>query len=282
VAEQPSSTPVVERVAEIIQAVAAPAGAVTGFLFFFGWTYSGAYYGYFGVNQRLLQYSLQDQLLQSAQPMFGTAVILLTVAAALWLIDRWSAPVRRRSDRLGRWARGATLGAGLFTIGVGLLSALGLPPLPRVLPARTAALLMLAGALVLVRIRWTRTGADRARSVERLLLVSAALLAVFWVTTVYATETGSAVAERTDRSPERLPLVTLFTERYLDLPGSSVVLTEESSRTGGPLYRYTGLRLLTYSNSRWFLITGSHEGYRSTVTVVRDDPALRLEVANQR
>jgi hypothetical protein len=102
------------------------------------------------------------------------------------------------------------------------------------------------------------------------------------VTTVYATDAGSALAEHTDRNLARLPLVTLFTERYIDLPGSAVHAYPERSPEGTPLYRYTGLRLLTYSNDRWFLITGSYNGYRSTVTVVRDDPGIRLEVARQR
>ena len=73
----------VDRIMKLVETVAAPVGAVTGFLLFFGWTYSGAFYGYFGINQRLLEYSVQDHLLQSAQPLFGTAVILLTVVGVL-------------------------------------------------------------------------------------------------------------------------------------------------------------------------------------------------------
>jgi hypothetical protein len=272
----------VDRATKLVETIAAPIGAVTGFLFFFGWTYSGAYYGYFGINQRLLQYSVQDQLLQSAQPMFGTAVILLTVVAALWGLDRASARLRQRPDRLGGVARGIALGAGLLTGGVGLLSALGLRPLPGVLSARTAALFMLIGALVLVRIRWQQEHAGQARRTERVLLGAATLVAVFWVAAVYATDAGSQLAQYTDRNPARLPLVTLFSERYIDLPGSSIVVTTQRSPEGTPLYRYTGLRLMTYSNGRWILISGSYNGYRSTVTVVRDDPGLRLEVARQR
>lgn len=281
--EEPGSlASLVERVAKVFETIVAPLGVVTGFLFFFGWTYSGAYYGYFGVNQRLLQYSMQDQLLQSAQPMFGTAVILLTVVAALWVLDHASAAFRQRRGRLGRVARRTTLGAGLLAGGIGLLSALGLRPFPGVLPGRTTALMMLAGVLVLVRIRWRRRPAGQARRTERVLIVAATTVAVFWVATVYATDAGSALARDTDRTPARLPLVTLFTERYIDLPGSSIVVTPQRSPEGTPLYRYTGLRLLTYSNDRWFLITGSYNGYRSAVTVVRDDPDLRVEVARQR
>lgn len=281
--EEARSLPsLVDRIMKLVETVAAPVGAVTGFLLFFGWTYSGAFYGYFGINQRLLEYSVQDHLLQSAQPLFGTAVILLTVVGVLWVLDRATGHLRQRPDRLGGVARRMTLGVGLLAGAVGLSSALGLRPFPGVLSARTAALLMLIGTLVLVRVRWHRERAGPARRSERVLLGAATIVAVFWVAAVYANDAGSELAQYTDRNPARLPLATLFTDRYIDLPGSSIVLDQQRSPEGTPLYRYTGLRLLTYSNDRWFLITGSYDGYRSTVTVLRDAPDLRVEVARQR
>jgi hypothetical protein len=272
---------VFERAAKLVENVAAPLGALTGFLIFFGWTYSGAYFGHFGISQRLLQYSVRDQLLQSAQPMFGTAVVLLCVVGALWAADRASSGLRRRRGWVGRVARATTLAAGLVASAVGLWAALG-RPFPSVLSPQAAALLLFAGALVLVRLRWAAGGKHPGRSFERALLVAAITIAVFWVTTLYATGAGTQLARDVDQVPVRLPLVTLFSERYLDLPGSSVVATEQRAPDGSPVYRYTGLRLLAYSNDRWFLLTGANEGYRSSVVVVRDDPALRFEVANQR
>jgi hypothetical protein len=45
-------------------------------------------------------------------------------------------------------------------------------------------------------------------------------------------------------------------------------------------YRYTGARLLLYSNNRWFLIPEqSTESYRSSVTVLPDTDKVRVEVA---
>ena len=67
--------------------MAAPIGVTTGLLLFFGWTYSRTYFGHFGIDQRLLQYSVQDQLLLSADVMLGTAMIVLTVVLALVLLD---------------------------------------------------------------------------------------------------------------------------------------------------------------------------------------------------
>src|SRR5512133_414505 len=83
------------------ETVAAPIGTIGGLLLFFGWTYSRAYFGYFGIDQRLLQYSVQDHLLLSADVMFGTAVMVLTVVLALVLLNRIMTPLRERRDRLG-------------------------------------------------------------------------------------------------------------------------------------------------------------------------------------
>jgi hypothetical protein len=269
-----------EDVGKLLETVAAPLGIVAGFLVFFGGTYSGAYFGWFGVNQRLLRYSIQDQMLQSAQPMFGTAVRVLALVVALWVLDRVSAPVRRRPDRLGAAGRAVVLAAAVVATAVGLLSALDLDPVARTVPPRTAAVVMLAGSVVLLRVR--RSGRRAGWRTERAVLTAALLLAAFWVTTLYATEAGVGIARQIDRTPALLPLVTVFSERYVDLPGSTVVATEQRSPEGAVLYRYTGLRLLAYSDDRWFLLTGSLPGYRSTVTVLQDRPELRLEVARQR
>jgi len=136
---------------------------------------------------------------------------------------------------------------------------------------------LLVGALLLLRAG-VRSSVGGGRG-ERFLFVVATVLAVFWVATVYAGEAGSGLARQVDESPGLLPLVTVFSANYLDLPGSAVSATQNASPDGGPLYRYTGLRLLTYSEGRWFLVTGSYPGYRSTVTVLADASGLRVEVA---
>jgi hypothetical protein len=272
----------VENLAKVLETVGAPLGIVAGFLVFFGGTYSGAYFGWFGVDQRMLRYSIQDQMLQSAQPMFGTAVRVLALVVALWVLDRASTPLRRRPDRLGAAGRAVVLAAAVVATAVGLLSALGLDAVARIVPPRVAALMMLAGSLVLLRVRRSGRRAGAGWRTERAVLAAALLLAAFWVTTLYATEAGVGIARQIDRTPALLPLVTVFSERYVDLPGSTVVATQQRSPEGAVLYRYTGLRLLAYSDDRWFLLTGSLPGYRSTVTVVQDRPELRLEVARQR
>lgn len=275
-ARAPAPVPgVVHDVLKWAETVAAPIGVTTGLLLFFGWTYSRAYFGHFGIDQRLLQYSVQDQMLLSADVMFGTAVLVLTVVLVLVGLDRLLTRLGRREDQVGRGARRTTPAAGFLLLGAGLLSALRLPQLPEVVPLRTAAVAFLAGAVILLVV-----GSRAGRRAGRAPLLVALLLATFWVTTLYAENEGRVIAMQIDDTPAHLPLVTLYSDTFLDLPGTAVEYAEAASPAGTPLYRYGGLRLLAHSAGRWFLITGRYEGYRSTVAIVGEGDA-RVDVARQ-
>ena len=258
------------------ETVAVPLGAVSGLLVFFGSTHSRAYFGYFGVDQRLLQYSVQDQVLRSADVMFGTAVLVLSVVLVLVGLDRLLALLGRRTDRLGRGVAVAPPAAGLALLGVGLVSALRLPLVSLVVPLRAAAVLFVAGAMIMLSV-----GSRSGRRAGRTLLLAALVLGAFWITTLYAETEGRVLAQQVDDAPAHLPLVTLYSSTYVDLPGLAVVVSKVASPTGTPLYRYTGLRLLAFSNDRWFLITGRREAYRSTVAIVANDGSIRAEIARQ-
>ena len=159
---------------------------------------------------------------------------------------------------------------------VGVSYALRLPMLPMALPLRAASVAFFVGTLILLR-----SSARLTRRFGRTLLVGALALSVFWITTQYAESEGRQFAKQVDDSPAHLPLATIYSAKYLDLPGSAVILTVEESSSGPPLYRYSGLRVLAFSADRWFLITGRYDGYRSTVAIIKDDGGVRVDVARQ-
>ena len=97
-----------------------------------------------------------------------------------------------------------------------------------------------------------RSSSRLTRRFGRTLLVGALVLSAFWITTQYAEDEGREFAQQVDDSPAHLPLVTIYSDKYLDLPGSAVIFKKETSPTGSPLYRYGGLRLLAFSADRWF------------------------------
>jgi hypothetical protein len=106
------------------------------------------------------------------------------------------------------------------------------------------------------------------------------VVALFWAATLYAQDLGQRAARGTNANPAGLPLVTVFSEEYLDLPGSQVRATQAPGADGDTYYRYSGLSLLTYANGTWFLISGRYsDSYRSSVLVLRDTAAVRVELA---
>lgn len=78
----------------------------------------------------------------------------------------------------------------------------------------------------------------------------------------------------------KLPLVSVFSTDPLDLPGADISASRITVESQKYRYRYTGLSLLTYSNDRWFVVTGRlSDEYHSSVSILRDSDAIRVEVA---
>jgi hypothetical protein len=71
----------------------------------------------------------------------------------------------------------------------------------------------------------------------------------------------------------------VFAPEYLDVAGS-FVHARRMSQGDTSFWRYTGLRLLTYSDGQWFLLTGRYGStYRSSVVVMKNDDRIRVEIA---
>jgi hypothetical protein len=106
-------------------------------------------------------------------------------------------------------------------------------------------------------------------------------MATFWAATLYAVTQGREAARADDRYPNRLALVTVFSDEFIDLAGSAVEVRRYEQPE--PHYRYLGLRLRAYANERWFLVTGHYdERHVSAVSVLRDSDFVRVEIASER
>lgn len=281
-----------KRVIEILTAVIAPVTALSALLGYVGWISNRAFYDYFGVDQNLLNLSIQDYVLRSADVTFGAVAWLLAALVALALLDRLLARVQPEtgldaSSQQAGTARGRRRAQALVITGLalslaGLLLALGLgaswglPTLlgPAVLGIGSVVTFRFGRALVS-----SRTDSRALRQVSVAALVVALSLALFWAATLYAQELGQRAAAAIDSGSTRLPVVTVFSATYLDLPGSRVNAAKVPGPGGTAFFRYTGLLLLAYANSRWLLISGnSSASYHSSVVVVKDSDAIRVEV----
>jgi hypothetical protein len=278
---------------ETIAGVLAPITVITGLLYYFGWVRTAAIFSHFGVDQRILAYSVDDYLLRSAGVAFRPlAFVLIGVAtlAAVWYGLEYVA------NRPSRVRPAALL---LFTVATGLLG-YGISVLFGLLQVRKplwAAIALALGVMTaelafsfLARLDVSpSTGTalalgtrptNRAAVARRRLLTGASLvLALFWSTAIYAQLSGERLAAAWARDPRVRPSATILSEKDLKLDGRGIVVTRLSSVGEGFEYRYEGFRLLIYSNSRWFLYPDNwNSDPLATVIVLRDEPSVRVEV----
>lgn len=268
---------------DLLLSAAAPVTVVTALLVHVGSVRHRAYYGYFGIDQDLLRPSVQDYVLRSVDVTFAAVARLVAVALVLIMVDRvFVRRLRRRSrDARTRWVSVSLVAVGATLSVVGLLSALGLAGGLGLPPIVGAAVLAIGAGIVL------RLGpslfAEPSASLglpTTVALYAVLVIALFWAATLYAQDLGQRAARGTDANPAGLPVVTLFSEDYLDLPGSDVQATQAPGADGTTRYRYSGMSLLDYSNGTWFLISGRYsDSYRSSVLVLRDSASIRVEVA---
>jgi hypothetical protein len=267
--------------------IVAPISVITALMVYVGWTRNQAYFGYFGIGQGVLRPSVQDFALRSVGVTFGgfarvlfVALCLVGLDLALSLLGR-----SRKGKHAVTWIMVALSLVGMIFCLLGILVALGTMSVS-VIPPLVGAFLLGVGAILL--IRFVPIVAQRRRELTSMGLFAAAtlygilVLSLFWAATLYAQEIGQRAARGIDEDPSAvLSLVTVFSDTYLDMPGSQVKI-DLFEFEGKSHYRYTGLSLLTYSNDRWFLITGRYGDqfqYRSSVVVLRDSSSIRVEVA---
>lgn len=268
---------------ELLLTAAAPITVVTALLVHVGWIRNRAFYGYFGIGQDLLRPSLQDYVLRSVDVTFGALVRVVAAALVLILLDRVLVHVLgKRSHHAGvdRVALGL-VSVGAVSLVVGLFSALGVTRGLGLPPIVGAAMIAIGVGVVLrfgpILVGGTSVSLGKPATFTLYVVL---VVALFWAATLYAQELGMRAAHAVDVNPAGLPLVTVFSEDYLDLPGSQVRATPVPGPDGKIRYRYSGMSLLTYSNGTWFLIDGRYpDGFRSSVLVLRDSSALRVEVA---
>ena len=262
--------------------VAAPVSLLTALLAYFGYATTSAYFGYFGVGQNILDLSLQSYVFRSVAVTFGFGVRLVGVVALLVLADLVLGAVLRRRSSAVRTGTLRLVGVvGSLAALVGFYFVLD-GPRPGWFPPLGPPMSLALGACLL--LRWTLSR-PRQRSTRSSLVVlsTVVVIASFWAATLYATAAGRESARTDDDARGRLPAVAVLSTEFLDIPGETISYSEITDAAGDHRHRYSGLRLLTYSNGRWFLL-GSRYGptYVSTVAVVRDSESINVEITDNR
>ena len=280
-----------ERGLQVVTAIVAPTTLLTALLFYFGWIRTNALFQYFGVDATLLGFSTQDYLLRSSEALYVPLGTLLVVGlAAVWLHSvaaGWLASDRRLELLRGIAVALAVAGLALFARGV---AGVALPWLSRSDFLVTPICLGLGATLgAYGRWLWLRRrevlgdGRDAIRpgwagTASLVLVVLLVVVALFWATTNYARAYGRGRAAEFARVLAVRPGVVVYSADRLFLQGPGVVETTlPAERHTSYRYRYSGLRLLTESRGRLFLLPAGWTRTDGSAIVLTSSDKLRME-----
>ena len=283
------TTQSVERWLGLAALFVAPTSLITGLCYFFGLICINQRLKYFGVDPSGLGFTSADYVVTTIGVFFFAAMRVLLVCAVLVLVAvaarRWAATGRRIG--LLRSLAWVLVGLGALSLGnaiVWLVS--GHLPVGRLIHnagATYTAGSILVGTTLLVAGYWVVTLTSGAEDrfqpfpamAERALLalaVAGAVVALFWITDIYAggfgDDQGKYNAGRLWASDSA---VTLDTAEALNLPTDLVKTTvlPSTGPAGPPTYRYECLRVLEVHNGHYVLVPAKWSrdlGYAITIT----------------
>jgi hypothetical protein len=275
------------RLARIAREVVAPATLVTALLFQFGRLQASGFYRHFGVNFTVMDLTVQDHLISSADGLFvpvaaGCVLALLLLWLHRLLLARTTVRGRRRTIRVLAPAAGV-LGVSLVALalldllaGVGLLWRSG---------SEAGGLALAAGALLIVyavrlvrlwrgRPRRRSSGAELAEWGAAFLLVSVGL---YWAVGQYAFGVGTGRALQLERALPTQPAAVLFSAQSLSLDVDGVTEVECADPEAAYRFRYDGLRLVRQSGDQYLLLSSTWSRETGSAVLIPRGGDVRLE-----
>lgn len=285
------ATAALPKVLKIVGAVVAPTTMLTALLFYFGQAYANGSFEYFGVNFTVLDLTVQDYLIRSAD---GLIIPLIVVAGAT-LLALWVHQLLVRALPAGtRWialrvVMPCAAIAGLILVTLAIADVVGDPVFPTHPETRglnfSIGVLLLAYAARLLRqlIAGRRPERVPRRPPEVMvvaewgaifILVSVGL---FWAVGSYASLVGAGRAQQIEALLPSFPDVVAFSEKRLSLqaPGVREIICQDPDVAYR--FRYDGLKLVQQSGNQYlFLPAGWTHANGAAILIPRSD-ALRLE-----
>lgn len=272
----------ISKKVSIFTEIIAPTTILSALLVYVGWVRNEAYYDYFGISQGVLELSVQDYALRSADVTFGAITRVVAVALVFVVFDRAvSFRLARSGEPVAHWIVVGLALVGVVSLVGGFLVLRG--DVQWFFAPFVGAAIVGAGVILTVRFGAIALDLEESRrslgGYAEIVLYMTLTLALFWATTLYAQDIGTRAAQGVDTRLSMLPRATIYSKEYLDLPVAPGGETRVE-REGTTLFRYTGLFLMTHSNDRWFLVADKHDdGYRSTVVILQDSGSIRVEIA---
>jgi hypothetical protein len=282
-----------ERALQVVASIAAPITVLSALLFYFGWIRTNALFQHFGVDAAVLGFSTQDYVLRSVEALYvPLGTLLVAGLASLWahgLVATLLA-THRRLKALRRAAVVLGLvGLALFARGV---AGVILPRLSRN-DFLTTPLCLGLGAAIGAYSRWlslrlqeilgrgrdaTQPGESWSNAVNLVLVILLVVLSLFWAATNYAQAVGRGRAASFARGLAGRPGVVVYSVDRLFLQGPGILETTLPADPHASYhYRYSGLRLLTESRGRVFLLPEGWTPAGGSTIMLDDSNKVRVE-----
>ncbi|MBF6353067.1 hypothetical protein IU449_00635 [Nocardia higoensis] len=276
----------------VIGALASQAAFVTAVLYYFGWAYSRAFYGHFGVEAHALGYATADYVLFSVNAMFQPLIATLVTILAVLAVRRIPAQHAMSSGRprtiLRRWV-GCLIVAGILLVATVAV----LIYVPTTLAATldvVAPLLLMTAAASLGCAHWLRwrypsiLGTKRpprtVMQIRVLALIAITAIGYLWAVADFAERRGTTEAIRQERASfvDR-PAVVVFSVDRLAVEGSGTSRGEITALGEKYRYAYSGLWLLARTDDYYYLLPQQWKAGRDRVVVVSQDDTIRIDIA---
>lgn len=275
------------RPIQVLGALLAPPTAAVGLVLYLATRRQETLLLYFGIDPSLLNYTLEDYLLRSADVL---AVVLLPLLALAIIAIAGHSWVQQRTAT-GRdvsalfWGSLVLRSAGVVILVTATVSLVGLW---RALPAHAISPSIAVGAALAgyggVVQRRLRPGGGHEQSwvplARGVLYFALIFIGVFLTTEDIAEALGRGRAELIGGALyQQRPGVVLYSDSRLFISGPGVTESQLGpTGLGGYSYRYDGLRLLVRSGDRLVLLPSGWTSEEGLASIVRDDSAIRVEM----
>jgi hypothetical protein len=267
----------IERIAALIAIVP----LVSGLLYFLGSTSADSYYDYFDIDPDMLNLSTTQYVLRGV----GIALFPIGLLLILLLLLAWIHP------RVERLTMAFPMILTTMSLAGGALFAFSLFQFfPRTYSSLSAPLYAAFGVLLIAYAGYLRrSGAVKSDKADpwagrsgwpvRAFAVLAILVAtyfVFYTGALYANEFGRSRAERMHVLIPLQPAVTVCTSHKLEVLSPAIRTKKISANEAC----YSGLRLLEWSDGRYFLVPADWSRPNGAVIILSDSDETRVAVGN--
>ncbi|MEV0029986.1 hypothetical protein [Nocardia sp. NPDC050793] len=276
----------------LLGAIASQVAFVTGVLYYFGWAYSRAFFGHFGVSAGTLGFTTQDYVLFSVGAMFLPLLSTLFWILAMLAVRKlpvWHALKSGRPRTTLRWY--VRLSAAAGTLLIAAVAVLAFKPTRFAAPlAEEAPFLLIAGSAMIGYATWLlwryptvlgiRRPSRTVMQVRTIALVAVAMIGYVWAAAAFAERKGTddALHQESVHFVDR-PAIVVFSVDRLGIEGGGAQLGEITAPNEKYRYVYSGLWLLVRTSDRYYLLPQQWKAKQDRVFVIKDSDSIRIDIA---